>query len=118
MRHMTCLTFSFALLALTPLTAQAFDNSFNPWTAFRQGQESADSVARAQQEGEAQRWREQHPGSSWGAPSPSYRPPTVTNPSSPFYGLPLDQAGGLEQQRIERRLQELQQSIDRQQWRR
>lgn len=98
----------YILLALSSLVLShpvlAGDYYRNPMTSVLQGQAIEEGLARAQQEGQAMREQEQ----GFSAPRPFQRMPRVTNPYSPYLGLPADVAEGLYFQQ----LQEMQQKID------
>lgn len=92
----------YILLALSSLilSRPVLAGDFSPTTSILRGQAIEEGLARAQQEG-------QHPRYFAPLIQPQ-RLPRVTNPYSPYLGLPADIAEGLYLQQ----LQEMQQKLD------
>lgn len=101
------------VVAFAGSASAQMDTGYNPFAAAAAGQQIEENQARAYREGIEMRERQ---AGSWtgplSAPPPSryrQRTPTVTNPYSPYLGLPADMAEG----EMQRQIQQLNEKIDR-----
>jgi hypothetical protein len=114
-----------SLLLTGPAWAQSQNQAWSPWPSFLQGQQAAENLFRSLEDGQAANDRhalyraidampdgqekEAAQRRYFGVPPAIHRTPTVTNPYSPYLGLPTDLADGQLQQQI----LELNQKLDR-----